>query len=1061
MASQTKPLVHHVDGPMLPHLNHFSPRATTTSLVPILTPPIPSSSSSSSDTSHNLGSDDGENQQYLLVPNPQRIVVRSSIHGKRVCDLILPDGEGNNNVDIRAVTVAWLPRHHVEKDQSEEEQEDDEDDDDDDDDSSDNDNDDDGEWIVLAGCNNGIVHEWSIADLSDASSRSEVGRGPRRSFQLTSSAMKKMDLVHLTSASTEEDASKLLSSNGDAVLYGLIKGIDNDSNEEPSWLVRCEIPPFVLPKEGENQNNFTLPVKPLVSVKTVPSKVFDEEMSENNHVCLKKEDCIFGLGASYRLSSKPDDGDRMDYMMDNDNENMFANGDIFVVMCSSHGLAIYRDSLQTQQVDDVVVDASHSLVHLTKSMKSSQYYSKDQSAFSSMAISPGTKDLALGRANGHIEVLDDLFENVANYLDQLGKNSSEEKSLQHPGEVTVRRTLHWHAHPVRALAFLTAYGRHHKGSMNDGSFANPMSLLSGGEESVLVTWQLDRNFHKPSNFVARVGQGGIVHTLCCQHSGKIMVFCSDNSIQCYNGSNYERDWAEQGLASMALHGVDEKQQDGPNKSPIILVKDPITNYPMLTNLPGAPGMVHWYDPKSASVVGTLEVAPYNRVSRRDPLTDPHIPAPIVTHMAVGQDGKDMVTVDTVWTENTSVGSAYDLTGPQGTTPMNVCTSIKFWTYLDSSKGGKSDQRKRRNGDAPMSYELVSAMAAPHGREGEVCALAVAPNGSVACTLSQEEDAFRVWAKSAVTSPAGVASTHWKCLYKVKTPSGYANLLSQRATPALSQQLVTFSSDGTVLSVAYGPYITLWDHSNATLLTSMTLDVNATVSRASKDIQSVNFLTKNDDAMLLTTASQIGVKSPFGGAKSCYLGNDEWSFDVGSFDKEGIVSASVPLYDFECKSAAGGVFAVAITVGNGSKSVISVISRDEGKVVCAEGADSPLQWQVDGEVQSLCLDKCVGSFVRLLAVTKDCQMISLSCGSDGHARNGLAAPRLEVQSTRDAQAQAPVLKTGAKAADEEPPVKRRKVTIGISGENFSGFEFPSLSGKFTSSFIAQSLGRGSN
>ena len=40
----------------------------------------------------------------------------------------------------------------------------------------------------------------------------------------------------------------------------------------------------------------------------------------------------------------------------------------------------------------------------------------------------------------------------------------------------------------------------------------------------------------------------------------------------------------------------------------------------------------------------------------------------------------------------------------------------------------------------MSYELVSSMAAPRGRAGEVCALAVAPNGRVAYTLGQEEDA---------------------------------------------------------------------------------------------------------------------------------------------------------------------------------------------------------------------------------------------------------------------------------------------------------------------------------
>jgi len=1061
MAPPTNPQVHHVDGPMLPHLNHFSPTSSqtdsilpraTTSLVPILTPPISSSSSGS-----NPGNNDDDNaHQYLLVPNTQRIVVRSAHHGKRVCDLI-PEGEGVTN--IRAVALAWLPRHHVENEDSEEEQGEDDDED------ASEDGSDDGEWVILAACTNGIVQEWSVAGLSDTSKSLGHGNiiGPRRSFQLTCTTMKDLDLIHLTSASNEEDTSKLLSSDG-AVLYGLAKGPDNGSDGESTWLVRCEIPHFLSPTDGENQSKLSLSVKPLVSVKTVSSKAFSKETSENNHVCLKKKDCIFGIMAAYRPSSNPDDNERMDYMLDNNSDNTGAKGDVFVVMCASHGLVIYRDSLHTQKFDDDV-DASPALVHFVQSMKSSQYYSKDQSAFSSMAISPGTKDLALGRANGHIEVLDNVFENAANYFDQLRRtNIAEEDSLQHPEEVTVRRTVHWHAHPVRALAFLTAYGRH-RGSTNDGkSFANPMSLLSGGEESVLVTWQLDRNFHKPSNFVARVGQGGIVHMVCCQYSGKVIVFCSDNSVQCYNGSNYDRDWAEQGLASMALHDDDETQQDGPRKGPVILVKDPITKYPMLTNLPGAPGMVHWYNPKSSSVVGTLEVAPYNRVSRRDPHTDPHIPAPAVTHMAVGQNGKDMVTVDTVWTENTSVGSSYDLAGPQGTTAMNMCTSIKFWSYVDSSKGVKSDQRKRRNGEVPMSYELVSSMAAPHGRDGEVCALAVAPNGRVACTLSQEEDAFRVWVKNTDASPAGVASTHWKCLYKVKTPSGYANLLAQGATPASSQQLVAFSSDGTVLSVSYGPYVTLWDHSNATLLTSVTLDDNGSVSRASESIQSVNFLTKNDDVMLLTGTSQIGVKSPFGGVKSCYLGNDEWSFDVGSFGKEALISAVVPLYDFKCESGAtGGFFAISITLDNASKSIISVISRDEGSVVCAEGTDSPLQWQVDGEVQSLCLDKCVGSFIQLLAVTKDCQLLSLSCGVDGFARKGRAA---SLQSTtRDVRAQAPVLKSGVATADAQQSVKRRKIGIGISRgsenvRNTSGFEFPALSGKFTSAFIAKSLGKSS-
>ena len=605
--------VRHVDGPMLPHLNHFSstssqtdandnnipPRATT-SLVPILTPPISSSSSNEDDS-----------QQYIIVPNTKRIVVRSAHHGKRVCHLLVPfdatdDGDNyttTNNNNIRAVALTWSPRKEPNEGEGGQ------------DDSSNE-----GDWIILAGCSNAIIQEWAIVDIllsdgtSDNNNSMQQGRGgPRRSFQLSCETMKDLDLIHLTSISSQDDntSSKHLSSDGGAVLYGLVEGTDNESNERSTWLVRCEIPPFVPPPEdGEGQYKLVdLPVKALAPVKTVSSKAFNDETSQNKHICLKRKDVIFGLLAAYRPSLTVGGNDRMIYMKD-DQHMVTGPGDVFVVMCSSHGLAIYRDSIRQHsqpQDENVVVDASHSLVHFTKSMKSSsQYYSKDQSAFSSVAISPGTKDLAVGRANGHIEILDNVFENVAKYLNQLGRKNAPEESLQHPENVTVHRTMHWHAHPVRALAFMSAYGRRHKGD------TNATSLLSGGEESVVVTWQLDRNYHRPSNFIARVGQGGIVYMLHCQYSGRIIVFCSDNSIQCYNGSNYERNWAEQCLASMALHEEEDvkQQQEGgrPKRGPIIMAKDPITGFPMLTNLPGSPGMVHWYDPKSKSVVGTLEVS---------------------------------------------------------------------------------------------------------------------------------------------------------------------------------------------------------------------------------------------------------------------------------------------------------------------------------------------------------------------------------------------------------------------------------------------------------------------
>merc|ERR1712032_1362915 len=165
---------------------------------------------------------------------------------------------------------------------------------------------------------------------------------------------------------------------------------------------------------------------------------------------------------------------------------------------------------------------------------------------------------------------------------------------------------------------------------------------------------------------------------------------------------------------------------------------------------------------------------------------------------------------------------------------------------------------------------------------------------MACTLSREEDAFRIWAKNKEPLPAGVAgaTSLWRCLYKVNTPSGYANL-SRGVSLHLGQQLLAFSFDGTVLCVSYGPYVTLWDHSNATLLASLTVGNDGAIHHT-EDIQSVNFLSKRDDTILVATAGQICVKSPFGGAKSRYLGEDEWSFHVGSSSKGGVVSAIVPL-----------------------------------------------------------------------------------------------------------------------------------------------------------------------
>ncbi len=359
---------------------------------------------------------------------------------------------------------------------------------------------------------------------------------------------------------------------------------------------------------------------------------------------------MFGLVGAYRsITSSEDEDDGMDYaVIGGQAEGVDKNpskkrkkgrsknivkGEVFLVICFSKGFVIYRDPVFLHNSSNPSMKpSSNRMVHFTREVQSTQHCDKQSSAYSSVAISPDVRDLALGRANGKIDVLDNVFDNAAEFLSIIGSSfgttvgaseKEEERKLKHPNVVTVRRTVHWHSHPVRALTFLIPPLGHSSSAAavarnNDGIAMNTItkSLLSGGEESVLVTWQLDRNDHRPSHFVSRIAQGGIIHLACCPFSGKIVASSLDNSIQCFSGSNYEKIWMEQGLASAPLHQEEEEgvvvkevgEKSCTVKGGIILGKDPITSIPILANLPGAPGMVHWYDPKSASVVGTLEVS---------------------------------------------------------------------------------------------------------------------------------------------------------------------------------------------------------------------------------------------------------------------------------------------------------------------------------------------------------------------------------------------------------------------------------------------------------------------
>jgi hypothetical protein len=134
------------------------------------------------------------------------------------------------------------------------------------------------------------------------------------------------------------------------------------------------------------------------------------------------------------------------------------------------------------------------------------------------------------------------------------------------------------------------------------------------------------------------------------------------------------------------------------------------------------------------------------------------------------------------------------------------------------------------------------------------------------------------------------------------------------------------------------------------------------------------------------------------------------------------------------------------------------------VLCLnEAKNIPVQWNVNDEVQSLCSSLSSVSSLRLFAITKHCNMLSLNIEADGHVDNA-RPPMMKKEVPIESRSKGPLLKFAQD--DNQPASKKRKISIAINqrseiDKNYSPFEFPALSGKFTRAFIAKHLVKSRN
>ncbi|KAL3663353.1 hypothetical protein V7S43_011759 [Phytophthora oleae] len=233
-----------------------------------------------------------------------------------------------------------------------------------------------------------------------------------------------------------------------------------------------------------------------------------------------------------------------------------------------------------------------------------------------------------------------------------------------------------------------------------------------------------------------------------QDGGVYAVALADNVLFQYNPVTREQEWEARGLARAGNSAADAL----PTRQ---LVVDPVTKSLVLNGSSGA-GVVQFYEPFSDRVLETLRLSERNHVARTE---NEKLPVLQASHTCFSARGNELVTL------HAPTKSKY---GDK--------QALRFWS-------------RRVDG----SFFVNTAVDAPHGRARVTSVtFSPSPNGDCVVTADDQGD-FKVWQKKVVEGN----SVSWYC----------QSVVGFRNEPVTA---VSFARDGSLLAVAYGSKLTLWD-----------------------------------------------------------------------------------------------------------------------------------------------------------------------------------------------------------------------------------------------------------
>jgi NET1-associated nuclear protein 1 (U3 small nucleolar RNA-associated protein 17) len=381
------------------------------------------------------------------------------------------------------------------------------------------------------------------------------------------------------------------------------------------------------------------------------------------------------------------------------------------------------------------------------------------------------------------------------------KDGDEDEAIYQSSKIRddpVTTTVHWHAHRVGAITF-------------DSSGAH---MYSGGQEMVLVIWQLESG---KKDWLPRLSAPilGMSHT---PDETLLAIRCSDNTIKLINsrsrllqvsveGINLATPYLDLSMLSGApdtVHAV-LRQHRRAQRLMTGLVVEPRTNSFVFN---ATEGQLQFYNPQEDKNILKVQVGPKNPVKT---FQDKHVAESTVTHVAFAANGDWMVTVDS--RDDQQLGQS----------------SLRFW-YWD-----KPTQQYELNTQYNLSKSEKIRSIAYHPKKDQcVC---VSADGkfkiwSVKQNTSEQEDLENSSTTSSTggksqnkssSSSQGKKSSHPAPRVEILEGSAKYRWSVEAAASyrSLEPRASCFSSDGSLLAIAYQHIITLWNPNSNTLLSTLT------------------------------------------------------------------------------------------------------------------------------------------------------------------------------------------------------------------------------------------------